>query len=168
MEGTNGILIYRGADAPTLVASGCEIHVPMTVLQIAGVTKIAEAGYGDGYKVNVLVNIPGFSLVWLWFKQNFPLPLHSHDVDCLYFIIAGSLKLGTETLGVRDSFFIPADVPYSYKAGNEGVEVLEIRHANQFEFRNLAKNMAFYDKAVETVLANRSAWQNAPPLTNVV
>jgi len=166
MKSDSGVTIFRGADAPTLVEAGCEITVPFTDLQQAGIDKMVEAGFTDGYEVNVLVNIPGFSLVLLWFKQNFPLPLHSHDVDCLYFIVAGSLKLGTETLGPRDSFLIQANVPYSYHAGENGVEVLEIRHANQFEFRNLAKSMAFYDKAVETIRANRKAWQCASRLSD--
>lgn len=161
MDSNSGISIFRGADAPTLVEAGCEVKVPPTQLQQAGFDKMVEAGFADGYEVDVLVNIPGFSIVSLWFKQNFPLPLHSHDVDCLYYIVAGSLRLGTETLGPRDCFFIPSDVPYSYRAGPEGVEVLEIRHANQFEFRNLARSMAFYDKAEAIVRANRDAWLNA-------
>ena len=156
-----GILFFRGSDAPTLVEAGCEITVPFTDVQQAGIEQMVEAGYGDGYDVHVLVNIPGFSLVSLWFKQHFPLPLHSHDVDCLYYIVAGSLRMGTEDLGPRDCFYIPANVPYSYRAGPDGVEVLEIRTANQFEFRNLAKSMAFYEKAVQTIAANRPAWQRA-------
>jgi len=156
-----GIEVYRASSAPTLAESGCEIDIPPSDLQATGIQKLLSAGYTDGFEVNVLVNIPGFSLVWVWFKQNFPLPLHSHDVDCLYYIIAGSLRLGTEELGVRDSFFIPANVPYTYKTGSEGVELLEIRHANKFEFRNLARNMAFYEKAADTIVANRDAWRSA-------
>jgi hypothetical protein len=39
--------------------------------------------------------------------------------------------------------------------------VLEFRHANSFDFQNLAKNPAFYDKALETLAANREAWKTA-------
>ncbi len=42
--------------------------------------------------------------------------------------------MGTEELGPRDSFFVPSDVPYSYRPGPDGVELLEIRHDTQFNF----------------------------------
>jgi mannose-6-phosphate isomerase-like protein (cupin superfamily) len=100
-------------------------------------------------------------LVYLWFKKDFPLPLHSHNVDCMYFVIAGSLRMGDEVLGPRDSFFVPADAPYTYRAGPEGVEVLEIRQSDHWDFKSHAKNAAFYDKAVETVAANRDLWRQA-------
>ena len=42
--------------------------------------------------------VPGFGLTHVWFKEGYALPLHSHDCDCLYYVIAGSLKMGTEEL----------------------------------------------------------------------
>jgi hypothetical protein len=108
------------------------------------------------------VNIPGFSLAHVWFKADFPLPLHSHDADCLYYIVAGSLQLGTETLGPRDSFFVPAHAAYAYRPGPDGVELLEIRHANTFDFQMFARSQAFYDKALATVDARREDWIKAP------
>jgi len=160
-ETAEGIVFFRNKDALTLAEAGCEIHVPSTEVQQTGLEKMFEAGYGDGYEIKVLINNPDFSLIYLWFKQNFPLPLHSHDVDCMYYIIAGSLRFGTENLVEGDSFFIPANVPYTYRAGANGVEALEIRGANRFEFRNFAKSKAYYDRAVGTIIENRSAWQSA-------
>src|SRR5579872_3189024 len=99
----NGFQIFRAADAPSLDEAGC-----MTIEPFA-------PGLPEGESVRVLVNLPAFSLTHVWFKKDFPLPLHSHDADCLYYIIAGSLRLGTEDLGPRDCFFVPADVPYAYR-----------------------------------------------------
>jgi mannose-6-phosphate isomerase-like protein (cupin superfamily) len=108
-----------------------------------------------------LCDIPGFSLTQAWLKRDYPLPLHSHDSDCLYYIVAGTLTMGTEALGPRDSFFVPAGVPYSYRPGPNGVEVLEFRQATQFNFLNLAKGEAWWTKAVATVADNVAHWRTA-------
>lgn len=157
------VQIFRATDAPSLSEAGCMTLGPCTDVQLEGMARLMEGGMLEGDQITVLVNIPGFSLTHVWFKKDYPLPLHSHDVDCLYYVVAGSLQYGSETLGPRDSFFLPAGTPYTYRPGPEGVEVLEFRHANHFDFQNLAKNRAFYDKALETLAANREAWRTATP-----
>jgi hypothetical protein len=153
--------LFRGAKARSLMEAGV-MHVhPFTSSQRAGMDKLIEAGYLEGDETKVLISIPGFSLVHAWFKKDYPLLRHSHDADCLYYVVAGSLRLGTETLGVGDGFFIPAGAPYTYRPGPEGVEVLEFRHAARFDLRNLSHNDAFYAKGAETVAANRQAWREA-------
>jgi quercetin dioxygenase-like cupin family protein len=150
--------IFRAADAPNLEKAEVQSMTALTPAEIAGFGRMTEAGAAAGSEVRVLVSIPGFSLVHLWFKKDYPLPLHSHDVDCFYYVIAGSLQLGTENLAAGDSFFIPAEAPYTYRAGADGVEVLEIRQADRWSFTNHAKSQAFYDKAVRTITANREQW----------
>ena len=156
-----GFTIFRAEDAPGLVESECMEIAPMSEDQRDGLTKVVQAGYLEGDDIKVLVQLPGFSLTQAWLKKDYPLILHSHDSDCLYYIVAGTLKLGTEELGPRDSFFVPADVPYTYKPGPDGVEVLEFRHATQFNFVNLAKSPAYWAKAAETVAANVEDWKTA-------
>uniref|UniRef100_UPI0035C972B3 cupin domain-containing protein n=1 Tax=uncultured Sphingomonas sp. TaxID=158754 RepID=UPI0035C972B3 len=162
-EASRGFQIFRGKDAPGLMETGCMSIAPITPLQRAGVTKAVAAGYVEGDETRVLVNLPGFSLIHSWMKKGYPLALHSHDSDCLYYIVAGSLRLGTEDLGPRDSFFVPANVPYTHSPGPDGVEVLEFRHANAFNFVNLSKTEAFWDKAAEIVAENREEWRSAKP-----
>ena len=136
------------------------------VLPLLG--QVQEAGVFEGAEERLLFSIPGFSLLHVWFKHGYPLPLHSHDADCLYYIVAGSIKLGTETLGPRDGFFVPANVPYGYTPGPEGVEVLEFRHATHFNFVNHANGLGFWEKALESVKANRPDWATAKmPALNV-
>ena len=71
----------------------------------------------------------GMSLVHVWFGPNFPLFRHSHPSsgDCLYYIVAGQVIMGSQVLGPGDGFFVPNEMPYKYKAGPDGVEVLEFR-----------------------------------------
>lgn len=154
--------IFRAKDAPSLMEAGCMTVEPISPAQREGMDKLVAAGFGEGEEVRVLVDIPGFSLTHVWFKAGFPLPLHSHDAECLYYIVAGSLRLGTEDLGPRDSFFIPADVPYTYRPGPQGVEVLEIRQKGQFNFVNFAKGAAFWEKAATDTAALRESWKTAP------
>jgi quercetin dioxygenase-like cupin family protein len=160
--------IFRAADAKGLMEVGCMTVEPFTPVQRAGMDKVVAAGMLEGDEVKVLCNLPGFSLTHVWFKKDYPLPLHSHDVDCLYYIIAGSVRMGSEMLGPQDTFFIPANVPYAYKPGPDGAELLEFRHATSFNFVNHAKGAAFWDKAAATVAGNREDWKHAArPTLNV-
>lgn len=160
-QDTGKFQIFRAKDAPGLMEAKCMTVEPFSPVQRAGMDKAIAAGYLEGDEIKVLCNLPGFSLTHVWFKEGYSLPLHSHDADCLYYIIAGSIRMGTEELGPRDSFFVPAGVPYTYKPGPDGVELLEIRHSNSFNFVNLAKGEAFWEKAVEATQQRREAWQTA-------
>jgi mannose-6-phosphate isomerase-like protein (cupin superfamily) len=159
--------IFRAADAPELMEAECMTIEPFTPIQSTGMENAIAAGYLEGGEVKILSDLPGFGLTHVWFKPGYQLPLHSHDVDCMYYIISGSLKVGSEELGARDSFFVPADVPYTYKPGPEGVEVLEIRQANHFNFVNHARGEAWWNKAVSEITSHRESWKTvAPPKLN--
>jgi hypothetical protein len=99
----------------------------------------------------------------VWFKSGYPLPRHTHNCDCLYYIIGGSLRIGQEKLGPGDGFFVGRDVPYTYKAGDAGVEVLEFRATNAFDIKVLADNQLFWEAAVKTAVAQRSTWVTEKP-----
>lgn len=161
VEKREQLKIYRAADAPSLVESGCMPLEPMTETQVAGIQRLVQAGYLEGDEIKVLVDMPGFALTHAWLKKDYPLMRHSHDSDCMYYIIAGTLKLGTEELGAMDSFFVPAGVPYTYVPGPDGVEVLEVRHKTTFNFLNLTPGETWWDKAEKTCAENREAWKTA-------
>ena len=71
----------------------------------------------------------GMSLVHVWFGANFPLFRHSHPKfgDCLYYVVAGEILMGNQTLRAGSTFFVPNGQPYKYTAGPAGVELLEFR-----------------------------------------
>jgi hypothetical protein len=120
--------------------------------------ELHDAGFMDGSRVKLLYSRPGMSLTYVWFKSGFPLPRHSHNADCLYFIVAGSLRLGVEELGPGDGFFLGVDVPYTYVPGPDGVEVLEFRTSDHFDFKELGMTPAWMEKALETLAERRSNW----------
>jgi hypothetical protein len=137
----------------------------MTAAESQGMTKLMENGFGEGGQVKLLYSRPGMSLTYCWFKSGYPLPRHSHSADCLYFIISGRLRIGTEELGPGDGFFLGTDVPYAYVPGPGGVEVMEFRTSDKFDFKALANSEAYWDKALANLLAARDKWgqEAAPP-----
>jgi hypothetical protein len=160
-----GFQIFRARGAVDYAADVPMTVVPPTATEAAGMQQLAEHGLTEGSQVKLLYSRPGMSLTYCWFKSGYPLPRHSHSADCLYVIVAGALKIGTEQLGPGDGFFLGADVPYSYVPGEAGVEVLEFRTSDRFDFKALANNQAYWDKTLANLLAAKVKWpaETAPP-----
>lgn len=154
--------IFRAKDALGAAEMTCMKFEAVTPIVADGAQRAQAAGADAGSELKLLFAIPGFSLTYVWFKSDFPLPRHSHNVDCLYYILAGSLMFGQEELVAGDGFFVGQDVPYTYKAGGAGVEVLEFRAAEVFNIKVLANNPAFWDMAIETVRGRQSEWAREP------
>ncbi len=150
--------IFRAKDAVDYAEDGVMFVDPAAPVDFGAASLLGEEGFGEGGQVKLLYQRPGMSLTYVWFKSGYPLPRHSHNADCLYFIVAGSLRIGTEELGPGDGFFIGVDVPYTYTPGENGVEVLEFRTSNHFDFKMLGGTPAWMEKAVETLRARRGTW----------
>jgi len=136
-EKQQGIKLFRGQDAPGLFESGTmrtpefdpddraalAEDGPRSPHLVTGThDSVMYRGEGDD----------GMSLVRAWFGPHYVLPRHTHDGDCLYYVVAGSLQMGSQVLGAGDGFFVPSDAPYAYEAGPDGVEVLEFRSVTSF------------------------------------
>ncbi len=154
--------IFRAKDAVGAADMTCMTYEPVSPLIAEAAQRAEAAGAYAGTDMKLLFAVPGFSLTYVWFKSEFPLPRHTHNVDCLYYILGGSLTIGQEELGAGDGFFVGQDVPYTYKAGSAGVEVLEFRAAHVFNIKVLANNPAFWDKAIETMRSRQEAWAREP------
>ncbi len=152
--------IFRAKDARSDADTPFMHYEEMTSVVADGAQRAMAAGANEGHELKLLFSMPGFSLAYVWFKSGFPLPRHSHNVDCLYYIVGGSLLIGHEELGVGDGFFVGQEVPYTYRPGPNGVEVLEFRAAEAFNIKIMANNSAFWDAAVEAVRNRRGAWAN--------
>jgi quercetin dioxygenase-like cupin family protein len=107
----------------------------------------------------------GASLVRTTFAPNFVLPRHSHSVDCLYFVVAGEVHLGSQVLSVGDGFYAPADAPYGYTAGPDGAEVLEFRAVSAFDSR-IRETPAGWERILTAVRANRDDWAARDDMTH--
>jgi len=154
--------IFRKADNPPLTEEQFYGGAVATPEQRESMDKMLAAGWADGEETRMVYNGPGFSLVHAWFKAGYPLPLHSHSADGVYFVVAGSLSLGTEHLEAGDAFVVPANAAYTYTPGPDGAEVLEIRHTAMIDFRILTKGgAAFWSKALQQVAEHRADWKTA-------
>ena len=157
-EGTK-FQVFRAATAPTLEQTDVLRYEGITPDIRDGLRGLGAAGIQDGSFAKILINVPGFSLADAWHKSDFPLPLHSHDVDCCYLIIAGDLQVGSEMLGKGDGFFVPAGTPYTFTTGPDGVEFIEYRHANAWNIVFKYRNPESWAKAATTAGDRRDAWQ---------
>jgi quercetin dioxygenase-like cupin family protein len=130
--------------------------------QLAPLLLAAEALVAGSQTTELVRDAAGFSLVHVWWKPNFPLPRHSHNDDCLYYVISGTALMGARTLRAGDSFLVAANTAYQYTAGPEGVEVLEIRYrAERIDMTCYGDPESYAKKAADALEANREAWDNA-------
>lgn len=102
----------------------------------------------------------GMSLVRARFEPGYPLPRHSHSVDCLYYVVAGELHMGNRVVAAGEGFFVPAEAPYGYSAGPEGVELLEFRGCSAFDSR-IRETDAGWGRILEAVREHRDRWADA-------
>lgn len=156
--------IFRARDARDYGPDGPMSPAVPSPIEAQGGRELAEAGALEGSRIKLLYSRPGFSLTHVWFRSGFPLPRHSHDAECLYVIVGGDLRIGTEQLGPGDGFFVGRDVPYTYVPGPSGVEVLEIRTSDAFDIKLHANNAAWWAKAAARLVDHQPGWADeAPP-----
>jgi hypothetical protein len=164
-----GITIFREADAQMLHEAGVmEDH--SSAIANEGMAKMFAAGLGDGYVLKCLFRSAepdGFSLTYAWFKGNYPLPLHTHNSDCLYYVISGEIHMGNTVLGAGDGFLLPKNSVYSYRAGPEGVEVLEFRDSAQFDVTMRDGTVQGWERLAAICAANQGLWKSQRPPVRV-
>jgi hypothetical protein len=167
--GRKRLSIFRAADAVPLPAAMMTREVADDATRAAlGRLAAANVTPGIGEQNRVLfaeAGETGMSLLHIWFKSGYVLPPHSHDCDCLYYVIGGELRIGTNVLRRGDGFFVPADSGYSYEAGPQGVEVLEFRNATRFNILLRGGEAGVWER-IATVFGERApTWsaETVPP-----
>jgi quercetin dioxygenase-like cupin family protein len=141
---------------------------------MAGFAKLMESGArpGEGETVRCLFRESQgrFSLCYAWFKSGFVLPRHSHNADCVYYVLGGEMKVGTKILRKGEGFFVPADHGYTFEAGRDGVEVLEFRNSTAFHIRFKGNDEAHWDRVAKGYRENADVWSNetVPPSDRVM
>lgn len=151
--------IFRAATAPTLQESNVLRYEGLTPVIEQGLKDRVEAGVRDGSFAKILINVPGFSLAYAWHKSDYPLPLHSHNSDCCYLVLAGEMRFGKEVLGKGDGVFVPGDTPYTFVTGPDGVEFLEFRNLTSWNIVFKSDNPASWAKSTEKTRALHEKWQ---------
>lgn len=124
--------------------------------------QMMEWALSGGHIVNVLYqdSDDGMSLVWSWFGPGYELPRHSHSADCLYYVLSGEAHLGSRVVEAGSGFFVPADAPYAYSAGPDGIQILEFRNVSSFDMR-ITESVGGWDRIVDTVREHSDDWKAA-------
>jgi quercetin dioxygenase-like cupin family protein len=160
-----GISLFRAKDAVDLYDTDFMSKPQMSPEAAAAMQEGVAVGLGAGAQTKIVLRQNeaegGFSLVTLWFKPGFPLPRHTHNVDCLYYVLSGSAIMGNQTLRAGDGFFVPEDAPYQYSAGPDGVEVLEIRHGvEHFDMQIPTPTAESARATTELARSRRDQWEH--------
>ncbi|HEX4184101.1 MAG TPA: hypothetical protein VHY34_12670 [Caulobacteraceae bacterium] len=158
--GGQKITIYRAAEGKNLLEAMS--FAPMDEVQLRGLTRLVEADYTSGNVVKVLFSSEALSLslTYAWFKKSYPLPRHSHNADCLYYVISGEMHYGSEVLMAGDGMFVPAGALYTFETGEGGVEFLEFRKAAKYDISYQTPEKV-WDRKLEQTKANAEAWRSA-------
>lgn len=165
LPGSNAsISIFRAKDAPGLD----EIITQVDYREGVEEANDVWSPWLDGTAAKVLFREAGergCSIVYVWFGPHFILPRHSHSDDCAYLVISGEVRMGNQVLLPGDGFFVPSNAPYSYRAGPEGVEVIEFRpsHGERVEMFVLEDDESRWQHLNENAEAHREAWRSTTP-----
>jgi hypothetical protein len=159
-SGKGRIKLFRGETAVPLKETGMMIHSTGPV-GLAGLKRLYDAGIDAVSDIRCLFRSDdprGPSLAVAWFKGNYTLPPHKHDTDCIYYVLSGSLRLGTRVLKRGDGLFVGADTQYTYTTGAEGVEILEFRPSSRFDINLAEGTPASWERLVKMCEENRELW----------
>ena len=137
----------RAADQP-----GFELHPAIA----RGMAQMRDNT--NGAAALTLFASPHCHVSYVWFKSGYPLPIHSHDSNCYYLVIAGSMKVGSEVLEKGDGVHIPGGAPYTVSPLGDGVEFLEIRESPDYDTHFRAKTDSYWDRVLETRAARKDIW----------
>jgi hypothetical protein len=80
----------------------------------------------------------------------------------LYYVVRGEARLGNRVVRAGSGFFVPADAPYAYSAGPEGIEILEFRNATSFDMK-ISESATRWQAIIEGARANAEAWAAEAP-----
>jgi hypothetical protein len=157
----SGIEFYDENDALDLVGSGT-MSIPEIADAAVSLEDLAELAVGQTVKVLFRSDEHGSSLVWSWFGPNYIVTRHSHSADCTYYIIRGEAHLGNRVVKAGSGFFVPADAPYGYTVGSEGLEILEFRDEPSFDMK-VSEKAGRMAKILENSREHSEAWLAPAP-----
>ena len=158
-----GISLFRASDAPGLFESGT-MSPPR--LDADDQRELAKDGPRPSTPLTALTTpycsvataATGSASSTAWFGPHFVLPRHTHDGDCLYYVLEGSLTMGSRVLAAGDGFFVPSDSPYAYEAGADGVVVLEFRTRTSFGMDILGGQVERWRRMATVAEEHGEAW----------
>jgi quercetin dioxygenase-like cupin family protein len=135
-----GIKLFRGHDAIPLAESGAMTPVLFDAEEMKALSEDGPRSPTIALGISDTLVFQGdgpdgCSLVGAWLAPHYVLPRHTHSGDCTYYLLEGSIVMGSQELRAGDGFFVPSDAPYAYEAGPDGAVVLEFRAQTTFDIQ---------------------------------
>lgn len=90
-------------------------------------TIMDDGGPASAYKIREPGTDTDPQLVELRFHPDEEVELHCHDEPEIMYVLTGSMKLGSRTIGPGACVYIDGGVFYGFKAGPQGVHFLNFR-----------------------------------------
>jgi quercetin dioxygenase-like cupin family protein len=122
-----------------------------------------EAGGSAGALSRILFRHAGgegMSILHVYLKPGLSIPRHSHDADCLYYVVWGELRMGKRRLGQGDGVYVPANSPYTVAAGPDvGAEFLEIRLGTDFDMQVRDDSDENWQQLIDECAQRKEAWE---------
>lgn len=87
------------------------------------------AGPGDAARKKLVQGDGGFYTQVVRLPPGFSAPSHSHDHAEVFMVLSGRCVFDGKPMAERDSTVVAANQPYSFTAGEEGLEFLVVRSA---------------------------------------
>jgi len=63
----------------------------------------------------------------LRFEPDSEVSVHAHEQDEIFYVVAGSMRLGNREIGPGSSVFVQGNTLYGFGAGKDGLQVLNFR-----------------------------------------
>ena len=101
----------------------------------------------------------GFSLVRAWLGPHYVLPRHTHSGDCLYYIVEGSITMGSQQLVAGDGFcWFPRTPPTATRPDlmAQSFSSSAVRHRSTSG--SLAANSTRWQRMAEVAAVYGQAW----------
>ena len=67
-------------------------------------------------------------------------------------------RLGNRVVGAGSGFYVPAGHTYGYRAGSDGVEILEIRSSTSFGMKVVEDNPVRWQEMVDFAVERQAEW----------
>jgi len=78
-------------------------------------------------------------LIELLYEPNAEIQLHAHDEDEIIFVLRGMMHLGPRAVPPGTSVYVAGGTLYTFRAGSEGLQILNFRPRKDLTFHSPAK-----------------------------
>jgi len=96
--------------------------------------KLRESELTTQFRVREMGSDASPQLIELLYQPHAEIQLHAHDEDEIIFVLRGEMRVGQRTFPPGTSIFVAGGTFYSFRAGAEGLQILNFRPRKDMTF----------------------------------